>query len=182
MFISDSEETEFTIRFRLWVTICSGLKVWDKWQVVWPVTLLQRDSDQLPVVTVDVVQPAALFDHLDHSGHILPGGEAVKPLIFLSGAGDHTAEVPPTLQRGGRGGWRVVVVVDTLLSVWATQDRTWGGDVKTRWQHIDPDQWVNIIDAKWKHCSVSFSLRFKGWKIPTVVLQAGHRFIYSARC
>lgn len=73
-------------------------------QDVWPVTLLLCDSNQLPVVTVDVVQPAALFDHLDHSGHILPGGEAVKPLIFLSGAGDHTAEVPPTLQRGGRGG------------------------------------------------------------------------------
>lgn len=148
---------------------------------------------QLPVVTVDVVQPAALFDHLDHSGHILPGGEAVKPLIFLSGAGDHTAEVPPTLQRGGQGGWRVVVVVDTLLSVWATQDRTWGGDVTTCWQHIHPDQWFNVIDAKWEHCSVSFSLRFEGWKIPTagwegsffypsVVLQAGHRFIYSAQC
>lgn len=37
----------------------------------------------IPVITVDVVQPAALLDHLDHSGHVLPRGEAVKSLIFL---------------------------------------------------------------------------------------------------
>lgn len=42
----------------------------------------------------------------------------MKPLVFLSGAGDHVAEVGPGLQhRRGGGGGRVVVVVDTLLSV-----------------------------------------------------------------
>lgn len=57
----------------------------------------------VPVVTVDVVQPAALFHHLNQSGHVLPGGEAMEPLVFLSGAGDHVAEVGPGLQhRRGR--------------------------------------------------------------------------------
>lgn len=67
-------------------------------------TLLLSDRNPLPVVTVDVIQPAALFDHLDHSRHILPGGKAVKSLIFLSEAGDHPAEVPLTLYHRRRRG------------------------------------------------------------------------------
>lgn len=56
----------------------------------------------LPVVAVDIIQPAALFDHLDHSGHILPCGKAVKSLIFLPRAGDHMAQVPLSLQHRRR--------------------------------------------------------------------------------
>lgn len=42
-----------------------------------------RQTDR-PVVAVDVIQPAALLDHLYGARHILPGGEAVKPLVLVT--------------------------------------------------------------------------------------------------
>lgn len=38
----------------------------------------------LPVVAVEVVQPAALLDELDGAGAVAPGGVAVQPLVLLA--------------------------------------------------------------------------------------------------
>ena len=74
----------------------------------------------VPVVAVDVVQPAALLDDLDGAGDVLPCGEAVPPLVFLAIAGLDAAAVGALLLPAG-------VVVGALLRLRASQDGTWRG-------------------------------------------------------
>lgn len=74
-----------------------------------------------PVVAVDVVQPAALLHHLHGAGDVLPGGEAMPPLVFLSGgAGFNPTAVGTILLPAG-------VVVSALLGLGAPQNGTWTG-------------------------------------------------------
>lgn len=46
-----------------------------------------------PVVAVEVVEPAALFDELDAAGAVPPGGVAVRALVLLSLTTLHAAAV-----------------------------------------------------------------------------------------
>lgn len=62
----------------------------------------------LPVVAVDVVQPAALLDDLHGTRHVLPRGEAVPSLVLLAIAGLDAAAVGALLLPAG-------VVVGALL-------------------------------------------------------------------
>lgn len=71
----------------------------------------------VPVVAVDVVQPAALLHHLHGARHVLPGGEAVPPLVLLVEAGLDAAAVGALLLPAG-------VVVGALLRLRAAQDGT----------------------------------------------------------
>lgn len=61
----------------------------------------------LPVITVEIIKPAAFFDQTDGSGGVYPGGVAVKPLVFLTLTSLKTALIgflrPP-----------VIIVVDAL--------------------------------------------------------------------
>lgn len=74
----------------------------------------------VPVVAVDIVQPAALLDDLHGAGDVLPRGEAVPPLVFLAIAGLDAAAVGALLLPAG-------VVVGALLRLRASQDGTWRG-------------------------------------------------------
>lgn len=75
----------------------------------------------VPVVAVDVVQPAALLDDQHGARDVLPGGEAVPPLVLLSrGAGFNPAAVGAVLLPAG-------VVVGALLCLGAPQNGTWTG-------------------------------------------------------
>ena len=69
----------------------------------------------LPVVAVDVIQPAALLDDLHRARDVLPGGEAVEPLVLLTVAWLYAAAVGPLLLPAG-------VEVDALLGLRASQD------------------------------------------------------------
>lgn len=74
-----------------------------------------------PVVAVDIVQPAALLHHLHGARDVLPRGEAMPPLVFLSGgAGFNPAAVGAILLPAG-------VVVSALLCLGAPQNGTWTG-------------------------------------------------------
>ena len=75
-------------------------------------------ASRVPVVAVDVVQPAALLDDLDGSRDVLPRGEAVPPLVFLAIAGLDAAAVGALLFPAG-------VVVGALLRLRASQNGTW---------------------------------------------------------
>lgn len=55
----------------------------------------------LPVVAVDVVQPAALLDDLHQAGDVLPRGEAVPPLVLLAVAGLDAGAVGAVLLPAG---------------------------------------------------------------------------------
>lgn len=78
-----------------------------------------------PVVAVDVVQPAALLDDLHGARDVLPGGEAVPPLVFLSGgAGFNPTAVGAILLPAG-------VVVGALLRLRAAQNSTWTGRARS---------------------------------------------------
>ena len=79
--------------------------------------LLADGLPGLPVVAVDVIQPAALLDDLHGAGDVLPGGEAVEPLVLLTVAWLYTAAVGPLLLPAG-------VEVDALLGLRAPQDGT----------------------------------------------------------
>jgi len=70
--------------------------------------LLQESLPGVPVVAVDVIQPASLLDDLNGAGDVLPRGEAVPPLVFIAVAGLDPAAVGPLLLPAG-------VVVDALL-------------------------------------------------------------------
>lgn len=74
----------------------------------------------LPVVAVDVVQPAALLDDFHGARHILPRGEAVPPLVLVAVAGLDAAAVGALLLPAG-------VVEGALLRLGAAQDGTWRG-------------------------------------------------------
>lgn len=74
----------------------------------------------LPVVAVDIIQPASLLDNLHSPGDIFPCGETVPPLVFLAIAGFDAAAVSPLLLPAG-------VVVGALLRLWASQDGAWRG-------------------------------------------------------
>lgn len=74
----------------------------------------------VPVVTVDVIQPASLLDDLHGARDVLPRGEAVPPLLFLTIAGLDAAAVGAVLLPAG-------IVEDALLSLWTSQDGTWRG-------------------------------------------------------
>lgn len=74
----------------------------------------------VPVVAVDVIQPAALLDDLHGSRDILPRGEAMSPLVFLAIAGLDATAVGALLFPAG-------VVVGALLRLRASQDGTWRG-------------------------------------------------------
>lgn len=84
----------------------------------------------LPVVAVDVVQPAALLHDLHRARHVLPRGEAVPPLVLLAIAGLDAAAVGALLLPAG-------VVVGALLRLGASQDgacRGGGGGDLGFWQ------------------------------------------------
>lgn len=72
----------------------------------------------VPVVAVDVVQPAALLHHLHSARDVFPRGEAVPPLVLLAVAGLDAAAVGALLLPAG-------VVVDAFLRLGASQDGTW---------------------------------------------------------
>lgn len=71
-----------------------------------------------PVVAVDVVEPAALFDELDGSRAVLPRGEAVSALVFLSSTWLDSAAVCPVFLPVG-------VEEYALPRVRSAQDRSW---------------------------------------------------------
>lgn len=77
----------------------------------------------LPVVAVDVVQPAALLDDLHGARHVLPCCEAVPPLVLVAVAGLDAAAVGALLLPAG-------VVEGALLCLGASQDGTWRGREK----------------------------------------------------
>lgn len=81
--------------------------------------------NNVPVVAVDVVQPAALLDDLYGPGDVLPRGEAVPPLVFLAIAGLDAAAVGALFLPAG-------VVVGALLRLRASQDGTW----RRRWKTL----------------------------------------------
>lgn len=72
----------------------------------------------VPVVAVDVVEPAALFDELDGPRAVLPRREAVSPLVFLSAAWLDSAAVRPVFLPVG-------VVEHALPRFRSAQDRPW---------------------------------------------------------
>lgn len=75
----------------------------------------------VPVVAVDIVQPAALLDNQHGARDVLPSGEAMPPLVFLSrGAGFNPTAVGAVLLPAG-------VVVGALLCLGAPQNGTWTG-------------------------------------------------------
>lgn len=70
-----------------------------------------------PVITIDVIQPAALLHDFNWSRNVLPRGKAVSPLILVTVAGLDPAAVGLVLLPVG-------VVVDALLCFWPAQDGT----------------------------------------------------------
>lgn len=70
----------------------------------------------VPVVAVDVIQPAALLDHCDVPGHVAPRGKAVQPLVLVSYAGLDAGTVSLLLRA------RAVVVLHALARIRASQD------------------------------------------------------------
>lgn len=72
----------------------------------------------IPVVAVDVVEPAALFDKIDGSWAVLPRGEAVSALVLLS-----STQLGPTAVRPF---FLPVGVVEYALPRFrSAQDRPW---------------------------------------------------------
>lgn len=79
----------------------------------------------VPVIAVDIVQPATLLDDQHGARGVLPSGEAMSPLVLLSrGAGFNPAAVGAILLPAG-------VVVGALLCLGAPQNGTW-----TRQRHL----------------------------------------------
>lgn len=70
----------------------------------------------VPVVAIDVIQPAALLHHCYVPGHVTPRGEAVQPLVLVSYAGLDAGAVALLLRA------RTVVVVHALACLRASQD------------------------------------------------------------
>ncbi len=79
----------------------------------------------LPVITVEVVEPAAFFDQADASGGVQPGGVTVQPLVFLPLTPLKTALIgflrPP-----------VIIVVDALSSRHLCLTASWQKTQKRR--------------------------------------------------
>lgn len=88
-----------TIKNSVFLTETAGLSFFQ---------LLFTGCSYLPVVAVDVVQPAALLDDLHGPRHVLPRGEAVPSLVLLAIAGLDAAAVGALLLPAG-------VVVGALL-------------------------------------------------------------------
>lgn len=63
-----------------------------------------------PVVTVDIIQPTSLLDHLHSARDILPRGEAVPPFVLFTIAGFDAAAIGALFLPAG-------VVVGALLGL-----------------------------------------------------------------
>lgn len=70
----------------------------------------------VPVVAIDVIQPAALLDDRHVPGHVAPRGKAVQPLVLFPDAGLDAGTVALLLRA------RPVVVVHALVRLGPSQD------------------------------------------------------------